>query len=238
VAATSVRSPGRPPTLRLERGLLSSGGALLGSVDEVGRGALSGPVSVGIVVVDATVGRAPSGVRDSKLLTPQARVELAPRIRVWAMDWAVGHASAQEIDDVGIIAALRLAGRRALAQLSRQPDVILLDGSHDWLSTPGQQSMFAEAAEPLDARVVTKVKADMTCASVAAASVLAKTERDALMMALSHDHPHYRWDENKGYATPEHLAALRQHGTCEQHRRSWRLPDQSGAELGEGLDHG
>jgi len=212
------------PTLRFERQLLSSGATLLCSVDEVGRGALSGPVSVGMVLIDVRTGTAPKGVKDSKLLTPEARLALVPRIRRWSVAYSVGHATASEIDEVGIIAALRLAGNRALASLPMAPDLILLDGSHDWLTPPAQESLFDSPSQSV-APVVTRVKADLTCASVAAASVLAKTERDELMVALSEHHPDYRWHENKGYATPEHLDAIRARGTCEQHRRSWRLPE-------------
>lgn len=223
------------PTLRFERQILHDGHRLLCSVDEVGRGALSGPVSVGMVIVDASVRSAPTGVRDSKLLTAEKRASLVPRIRRWALDFAVGHASPAEIDEFGIIAALRLAGHRALASLGHAPDVILLDGSHDWLTPPQQVSLFDEpvSAVPM-APVITRIKADLTCASVAAASVLAKTERDALMIALSVDHPHYRWHENKGYASPEHLEAIRRRGTCEQHRRSWRLPELAEVGTDEG----
>jgi ribonuclease HII len=218
------------PSLRFERALLGSGARLLCSVDEVGRGALSGPVSVGMVLVDASVRTAPAGVKDSKLLTPERRRSVVPRIRRWAVGYSVGHASANEIDEIGIIGALRLAGHRALASLGQQPDMILLDGSHDWLTPPTQESLFDEPAAVSVAPVITRVKADMTCASVAAASVLAKTERDDFMVALSQAHPDYRWHENKGYATPEHLEAIRLRGTCDQHRRSWRLPEQD--ELG------
>ena len=137
----------------------------------------------------------------------------------------VGHASAAEIDEVGLIAALRLAGRRAMAALPAAPDAFLLDGSHDWLSTPQQPGLFEDPPEDAIAPVTTQVKADLTCASVAAASVLAKTERDGLMVRLAEDFPGYGWEENKGYATPEHLAAIRRLGTCVQHRRSWRLPE-------------
>jgi ribonuclease HII len=231
----AARPSSAPPSLQVERGILGSGTLILASIDEVGRGALSGPVTVGVVLVDSTIRRAPAGVRDSKLLTPQARRELVPRIRRWAVAYSVGHASPQEIDDVGIIAALRLAGRRALAQLPQQPDAILLDGSHDWLSSPEQPSLFAAEGDPLGVPVTTKVKADLVCASVAAASVLAKVERDDLMVGLAQEFPHYGWHENKGYASPEHLAAIRMHGTCEQHRRSWRLPDQVPEEWG--ADH-
>lgn len=242
-------------------------------MDEVGRGALAGPVSVGVVVVDASVGTAPSGVRDSKLLTPTVREALVPRLRRWALAHAVGHAEPDEIDRFGIVPALRLAGRRALAQLPQMPTCVLLDGSHDWLSPPrprgadprhdaGEPPVVATeplfdldvepAATPRGRSVTgpvvhTMVKADLRCAAVAAASVLAKVERDAIMVARSADFPSYRWCDNKGYSAPEHLAALAEHGACEQHRRSWSLPGVTAARaddaflggdlLGELLSH-
>jgi ribonuclease HII len=227
-------------SLRVEREMLDSGVRLLCSVDEVGRGSLSGPVSVGMVLVDSSVRRSLAGVRDSKLLTPPAREALVPRIHRWAVACAVGHASAAEIDDMGIIAALRLAGVRALAYLPAVPDAVLLDGSHDWLTPPEQGLLFDDASTSavVGLPVTTRVKADLTCASVAAASVIAKTERDAHMTALSLGHPHYGWHENKGYATPEHLAAIRRYGTCDEHRRSWRLPARDDAPTDEGASHG
>ncbi len=220
------------PGLRVEKRLLREGHTLVGACDEVGRGALGGPVTVGIVLVDAGVQRPLAGVRDSKLLTPQARVALVPRIRRWVVGHAVGHASAVEIDEHGIIAALRMAGVRALAQLPARPDVVLLDGNHDWLSRPQQPTLFddtplAEAAPP---RVRTMIKADLKCSSVAAASVLAKTERDAIMVRLAADHPGYGWDENKGYSTAAHVEALRRLGPSVHHRQSWRLPELTPAE--------
>lgn len=216
------------PTLRVERQLMRDGAAVVCGVDEVGRGALGGPVTVGMVAIDARVSRSPAGVRDSKLLSPAAREALEPRIRRWARAHAVGHATAAEIDEIGIIAALRRAALRAWAQLSVPADVILLDGSHDWLTPPGQGSLL----EPDDTDalasglppVVTRVKADLTCTTVAAASVLAKTERDRVMVSLAADHPEYGWAQNKGYASPDHLAALGHRGPCPEHRRSWRLP--------------
>jgi ribonuclease HII len=218
VGARSTR-----PTLRVEREILGSGARLLAGIDEVGRGAVGGPVSVGVVVIDAHVGRAPVGVRDSKLLSPHVREQLAPRIQKWARAYAVGHASAAEIDDIGIIAALRLAAVRALGDLPESPDRVLLDGSHDWLTASSQGSLFDEEPLPVPP-VITRVKADLSCTSVAAASILAKTERDALMRGLSFEHPEYGWDVNKGYATAEHLDAIRAKGTCRHHRRSWHLP--------------
>jgi ribonuclease HII len=215
-------------SLRAERQLLRSGAAVVGGVDEVGRGALSGPVTVGVVLIDATVRRSLPGVRDSKLLAPRAREALVPRIQRWAVDWSVGHSTAAEIDEVGIITALRWAALRAIDGLHLRPDVFLLDGSHDWLSAPAQPSLLDEDAVAATATliqpVVTRVKADLTCASVAAASVLAKTERDGIMRRLADIHPEYGWKHNKGYASADHMAALRRHGPCHQHRRSWRLP--------------
>jgi ribonuclease HII len=227
------------PTLRVERALLRGGARWLAAVDEVGRGALAGPVTVGVVLVDLGVTTAPRGLRDSKLLTPEARTALAPRLRRWAPAYAVGHASAEEIDAVGILRALRFAGDRALRQLPTTPDLVLLDGSYDWLTRPApsdQLSLFDDA-EPVETEaplpVTTMIKADLRCAGVAAASVLAKTERDGLMVGLARRFPAYGWAVNKGYATPEHRDALRVHGACVQHRRSWNLLGEDGA---DGID--
>lgn len=219
------------PSLRIEREMLRAHGIRwLASVDEVGRGALGGPVTVGVVLVDLGTKSAPTGVRDSKLLTPAARQRMVPKLQRWAPAWAVAHASAEEIDALGILRALRLAGERAFAQLPERPDHVLLDGSYDWVSRPAP-ALFDEDGEPADLDAVldpppvtTRVKADMSCSSVAAASVLAKTTRDAIMVELAAEHPEYGWEINKGYASPEHLEALRTHGPCVQHRRSWAIP--------------
>jgi ribonuclease HII len=231
-ATTRGTGRGGAPSLRVEKRLLRSGHTLLAACDEVGRGALGGPVTVGMVLVDTSVQRPLAGVRDSKLLTPAARVALVPRIRRWVVGYAVGHATAAEIDEHGIIAALRMAGHRAMAALPAHPDVVLLDGNHDWLSRPRQPSLFddtpfADARAPV---VRTMIKADLQCSSVAAASVLAKTERDAIMVRLGSLHPGYGWDENKGYSTAAHTEALRRLGPCVHHRQSWRLPELVGPE--------
>lgn len=223
------------PTLRVERQLLREGRVAIACADEVGRGALCGPVTIGMVVVTVETRTAPKGVRDSKLLSPRVRQELVPLIRRWAPVHAVGHASPDEIDQYGIIAAMRLAGHRALEQLTVIPDLVLLDGNHDYLSLPEQSALFApvgmsDAVPP----VRTMIKADMRCAAVAAASVLAKTTRDDLMVALAAEHPQYGWDVNKGYAAPDHIAALTAHGPTPHHRRSWRLP--GGAPTPESVD--
>jgi ribonuclease HII len=214
------------PSLRLERSLLRDGVTHLACADEVGRGALCGPVTVGMVVVTLETRTAPQGVRDSKLLTPEARELLAPKVRRWATSHHVGHASPDEIDEFGIIAALRLAGHRALAGLDLWPDLVLLDGNHDYLSHPAEQPLFGSAPDLLDEvpPVTTAIKADLKCAAVAAASILAKTTRDALMVELARQHPGYGWHENKGYASPEHIEALRTLGPSMVHRRSWSLP--------------
>jgi len=203
--------------------MLRDGIRLLASVDEVGRGALAGPVTVGVVLVDLSLGTAPRGLRDSKLLTPEARERLAPRLRRWAPAHAVGHSSAAEIDEYGILCALRRAGERAMAALPERPDAVLLDGSYDWLTRP-PATLFDDPGDVGPAyTVTTRIKADLSCAGVAAASVLAKTERDGLMVGMADEHPEYGWAVNKGYATPDHRVALRDHGPCLQHRRSWHL---------------
>lgn len=142
---------------------------------------------------------------------------LVPRIQRWAVAHAVGHASPDEIDEIGIMGALRLAGLRALGGLGVVPDLVILDGNHDWLTAPTEVGLFAFADDsaPTTPPVTTMVKADMKCSSVAAASVLAKVERDDMMVALSADHPAYGWSLNKGYSAPEHMDALARMGPCE-----------------------
>jgi ribonuclease HII len=216
------------PTLDYERRFRSSGARLLAGIDEVGRGALAGPVSVGIAVVDLQQQKLLADVRDSKLLKVADRERLVPLVQEWCVASAVGHASANEIDEFGIIGALRLAGNRAwFAVLAAgiRPEVVLLDGSHNWLSPDLQPSLFDEApAEPgCDAPVHTLVKADMQCLSVAAASILAKVERDTMMCELHTQYPAYGWDENKGYGTAAHKEALRSAGPTPYHRVSWQL---------------
>lgn len=215
------------PSLRVERSLQREGYRLIAGMDEVGRGALAGPVSVGVVVIDEQTRTVPQGVKDSKLLSPMARERMVPAVRRWATDHAVGHASAQEIDDVGIMAALRLAGTRALATLRVIPDLVVLDGNHDWLTDPERDGLLALLDDDSEGRpptppVTTMIKADMKCSSVAAASVLAKVERDTMLVEFHEDFPHYNWAGNKGYSAPDHLAALEAYGPCELHRRSWR----------------
>ena len=232
-------------------------------MDEVGRGSLAGPVTVGLAVVDRGTSDAfPQGLADSKQLTPRRREALVEPCRAWVLDWAVAHAAPAEIDALGIVGALRLAGRRALAQMAARdhlPGAIILDGRADWLTEPepdlldalgaqisaGPVEPVAVPVEPVESvesigearhsigdesvlparltpAVRMEVKGDARCAVVAAASILAKVARDALMSALPD--PGYDWASNKGYASASHVEALARLGASDQHRRSWNLP--------------
>lgn len=220
-----------PPTLEWERELAAQGYTLVAGCDEVGRGALAGPVSVGVVVINAATATELPGVKDSKLLREPVRRALVPAIADWAVAHAVGHATSAEIDAVGLVSALRLAGTRALAAVAAEliPDFVILDGNQDWLSVPVQPDLgfFGDGSTELVAadpwRIQTRIKADMTCLSVAAASVLAKVERDSMMVALALEFPQFGWDGNKGYATAAHRAAIGAHGATDFHRKTWRL---------------
>lgn len=223
----------RTATLELERTLVLPGGLLAG-IDEVGRGALAGPVCVGVVVVNPhECDRVPAGLTDSKLLSALQREQFVDEVLAWAVAAQVGSASAAEIDAVGIVAAMRRAAERAFARLPHV-SAALLDGSHNWLTRPPAQLLpvpreFADPCPDHDevlqpAPVAhTAVKADVSCASVSAASVLAKVHRDAYMREAAAVYPEYEWDSNKGYAAPGHREALRVHGTTSEHRRSWAL---------------
>ncbi len=210
----------RPPSLRLERRLLRTGATTVAGVDEVGRGAIAGPVTLGVIVVHARTPTAPTGTRDSKELSASARMRLAPLVRSWAMDWAIGESSAAEIDDIGIMAAMRRALVRAYAQLRVRPDVVILDGRHDFASLAFDEH---NASHPSLHRpsVVTRVGADRTCASVSAASILAKTERDSQMVQLAGAYPGFGWERNVGYGSEEHRQALHRLGPTPEHRRSF-----------------
>jgi ribonuclease HII len=234
---TAIRRASAPATLRYVRQLAAEYGPLVAGCDEVGRGALAGPVSVGIVVVDARTVRTRTMFRDSKLLAPERRRELVPKVRSWGVASAVGHAGADEIDAFGLMEALRLAGTRALEAIAAAgvvPDVVHLDGNYDWLGRGGQESLFGDAAAVPAIPVHTMIKADLKCQAVAAASILAKVERDAIMMQIGVDDPRYGWAVNKGYATAEHRAALIEYGASTWHRRSWNLEGASEPLEGDG----
>ena len=209
-------------SLSFERAAWDAGAVTVAGIDEVGRGALAGPVSVGVVVL-TRCDTWPHGLADSKELTRLQREALCPTLADFGLARAVGHASPLEIDDVGIIAALRLAALRALARVG-PVDHVLLDGKHNWLTVePTLLDPDPEHTPP----VTMIVKGDTLCASIAAASVLAKVERDAMMRAAHGDHPAYGWEGNKGYGAAAHLDAIRELGATEFHRRSWALPSAS-----------
>jgi ribonuclease HII len=216
----------RAPTLSTERALFAEGYRSVGAMDEVGRGSAVGPCCVGLVVIGAEVGPVPAGLRDSKLLSASQREALVAPIEQWSREHVVGFASAREIDDFGLTWGLRLAGLRALSALSGPPDIIVLDGRHDWLSLPSPS--FADPTYPdvVVPEVRTMIKADLTSAAVAAASVVAKVRRDDTMRLLAREVPGYDIERNMGYVTAAHQAALRRLGPSPHHRISWRLPAQ------------
>lgn len=201
----------------------SCGGTVIAGMDEVGRGALAGPVAVGITAVDVAVCEPLVGLKDSKKLTANQRERLTLLIPTWAAT-AVGWSSAEEIDTYGISAALGLAGRRAWHQLvlvSGAPNGLVLDGNTQWL-TAAPESLTA-ALMPVDAPVMLKTKADASCSTVSAAAITAKVARDAYMVELAAHYPDYGWASNKGYGSAAHRAMLAQNGVTEYHRRSWNL---------------
>ncbi|MBC7517402.1 MAG: ribonuclease HII [Microbacteriaceae bacterium] len=207
------------PTLAVESQLLVDGHRYVIGCDEVGRGAIAGPVAVGVALIDSASGEFPPGLRDSKLLSEKRREILSPLATVWARFTAVGLASAAEVDSLGLSAALGLAGKRALIHLHDAgapvgQSIVLLDGSFDWL-TPALSS-------PL--QVHTRVKADRDCASVAAASVIAKVHRDRLMIDADAAVPGYGWASNKGYGSAGHFTAITELGATDWHRRTWLKP--------------
>ncbi len=195
------------PDLRLERALWESGYRYVAGIDEAGRGALAGPVAAGVVVLPPLLeAEALAGVRDSKQMTPARRTFWARKVQETALAWAVGYASAAEVDAWGIMPALYLAIWRALAWLRPRPEFLLLD----YLRLPG-------CALPQ----MGVVRGDQQVLSIAAASVLAKTHRDAWMARLDARYPHYGLAQHKGYGTAHHRAALRQHGFSPVHRRTF-----------------
>jgi ribonuclease HII len=202
------------PNLTEERRLRREGHEWVAGLDEVGRGAWAGPVSVGVAIVRPTANKRtmPAWLRDSKQLSEARREEIFESIGDWCHDWSVGHASPEECDEWGMTIALRLAAERALAGLRQVPDALLIDGPINLLRHP--ESVFAGTVRPI-------IGGDATCASVSAASVLAKVVRDRLMRDESTHFPAYCFERNKGYPSPSHQTALRGYGLSSIHRRSW-----------------
>ena len=191
--------------LRVEKlRLIVDVSGLMAGVDEVGRGPLAGPVVAAAVILDER--RTIRGLNDSKLLSPEERQRLDLEIRRKAICCAVAEASVEEIDHLNILRAALLAMRRAVEALPEQPSIVLVDGNQR-----------PDLAMPLR----TVVGGDAKVRAIAAASIIAKVHRDRLLMALHDEHPQYGFDGHKGYSTPEHLAALREHGACRHHRRSF-----------------
>ena len=189
----------------IERDLRSARGPLLAGVDEVGRGPLAGPV-VACAVVMPCDARAIRGVDDSKALDASERETLATRIHQRALSLSIGAASVREIDRLNIYHASVLAIRRAITRLAVRPDHVVIDGLK--IRTLG-----------IDHTAV--VSGDARCHSIACASIIAKVTRDRLMHALAKRHPHYHWETNVGYGTPDHQAGLASHGATPHHRRSF-----------------
>ena len=202
-------APHYVPSLARERALWDEGYEVVVGVDEVGRGSWAGPISVGAAVLprDRRVYR----VRDSKMLTEEERERLFPRLTAWCAAWAVGHASQQECDDLGMSAAQKLAARRAIDGLGVTPDALLIDGLWDFVG-----------GIPKVTRIV---KGDAKCLTIATASILAKVTRDRIMRAEAPHFPAYDFDLNKGYPCPRHKAALAAWGPSSIHRRAWVFMD-------------
>jgi ribonuclease HII len=183
---------------------------LVAGIDEAGRGPLAGPVVAAAVILDPR--RPVAGLRDSKVLAPLRREELAILIRERSIAWATGSADVAEIDAINILQATMLAMRRAVEALGVAPEEALVDGNR---------------CPPLACRTRAIVKGDRDIAAISAASILAKTTRDALLVELDRVYPQYGFAQHKGYGTPEHLAALERHGPCPLHRRSFAPVAQS-----------
>ena len=205
----AVRGAGDAPVSAHERDAWDVGRRVVG-IDEVGRGAWAGPVTVAAVMLDPE--HLPAGARDSKRLSPARREVVAAGVHRSALV-GLGHADNDEVDAIGLAAALREAARRAFAALMALPatpadPLVLVDGPHDLLRLEGLE-------------VTTLVRGDAASVSIAAASVVAKVDRDRRMGEADPLHPAYGFARNRGYASPEHLDALERLGPCALHRRSW-----------------
>lgn len=203
----------KAPGTRNERELWDGGHRVVVGLDEVGRGAWAGPLTLGAVVIPKD--RRLTKVRDSKLLTPAEREIMFDRIVGWCETWSVGHATHTECDELGMSAAQRLAATRAIDGLGLAPDRVLLDGNWDFVG--------GGAVERSAVRKI--VKGDATCLSIAAASIVAKVTRDRMMRAEAEEHPWWSFETNKGYPCPRHKTALAGMGPSAIHRRSWVFMD-------------
>ncbi|WP_031513024.1 ribonuclease HII [Streptomyces sp. NRRL F-5123] len=201
-----------PPTHTVERSMRATLGVrTVAGIDEVGRGAWAGPVTVCAAVTGLR--RPPEGLTDSKLITPNRRTRLAAVLTGWVTSYALGQASSEEIDELGMTAALRLAALRALDGLPEPPEAVILDGKHNYLGGGGPW------------RVRTVIKGDQSCVAVAAASVIAKVHRDRQMAELGTDYSPFAFADNAGYPSPVHRSALAEWGPTPLHRLTWSYLD-------------
>ena len=198
----------RPPSLDVERRLWADGHEVVVGIDEVGRGAWAGPLTLGAAVVPRD--RRVNKIRDSKMLMEHEREAMFDRVASWCVAWSVGHVSPEECDELGMSEAQRLAAQRALDDLGLPADRVLLDGNWDFVGQGTSELL---------------VKGDARCLSIAAASILAKVTRDRIMRAEAEHHPHWSFELNKGYPCPRHKVALQGVGASAIHRRSWVFMD-------------
>lgn len=215
--------------LEFERDLIEDGKVVVG-IDEVGRGALAGPLMVGAVTLrDCTA--PPEGLDDSKRLSAATRASLVEPLQGWVDEWSIGVVSPAEIDEWGMRLALAVGATRALEGLSSTPTHALVDGPLNLLSATLEfRGVAVSTCPPLtyDELAATMiVGGDARCATIAAAAVLAKVARDSKMVELAGECGEYGWERNKGYGAPEHLDAIRRCGLSVHHRASWNLPEQT-----------
>ena len=177
----------------------------MAGVDEAGRGCLAGPVVAGAVILDEN--RPIHGLRDSKALSEKRRNELFEQIHEKALAYSVGMTAAEEIDRINILRAALLAMEKAVLSLGRKPDFLLIDGN-------------SKTSLPIRQKAI--IKGDSKCASIAAASIVAKVTRDRIMTEIETEYPGYGFSRHKGYPTKEHLGALRNLGPCPIHRKSFK----------------
>ncbi|MEY4993223.1 MAG: hypothetical protein RIS82_345 [Actinomycetota bacterium] len=222
------------PSLNLEKQLWAAGSRFVIGMDEVGRGAIAGPVAVGVAIIDREDPRAqspwPAQLCDSKMISEKVRNQIVESVAGWVSGSAVGMVSAAEIDARGIVAALAGAGAQALdlllaaphlrAQIVEHGATIILDGSHNWLG---------DMASGIP--VIVQTKADRDCVSVAAASVISKVARDNLMISLAEKVPGYLFEGHKGYASEAHIGALKTLGPSPEHRITWLTKILAGGQL-------
>lgn len=196
------------PTLQFETSLWNLGYSYVCGLDEVGRGCFAGPVVVGAVIFSPN-SNLPDGIKDSKLLKPERRVELAEGIRQCAYAWAIGESSVEMINRVGIGKATQIAFYNAVKSFKHIPDYLLIDAFYVNNIDRNKQKPIKDG--------------DKVCMSIAAASIIAKVYRDQLMIRLDGEHPQYGFARHKGYGTKFHQEAIKKHGLSKLHRTSFNL---------------